>query len=80
MIDHQTLRPGTRVRLREHPIGLLLASFSGTVVRPDALWDDYYIVRLDEPAYERPTQPDQPATKLYEIREAADNLEIVGDE
>jgi len=80
MIDHQALRPGTRVRLHSHPIGLILTSFTGQVIGPDPLWDDYYIIRLDTPAYQKPRTLDVPAESLLEIREAADNLDVVGSE
>jgi len=50
---------------------------TGQVVRPDE-WDGYYIVRLDQPALYR--HADGTMQKLAEVREAADNLELLPDE
>lgn len=78
MSDQQPLRAGTRVRLHGNPTGLLLTSFTGTVVCPDIVWDDYYIILLDEPAYEDPPDPMHPSLALTQIRESADNVQVVG--
>ena len=80
MINQQALRPGTRVRLHSHPIGLILTSFTGSIVGPDPLWDGYYIIRLDEPAYQKPKTLDAPAEPLSDIREAGDNLDVIATE
>lgn len=42
--------------------------------RPDR-WSGYYIVRLDLPARYR--HPGGRTEQLYEVREAADNLEVL---
>lgn len=79
MIDHRTLRPGTRVRLHSHPIGLILTSFTGAILDRDPLWDDYYLVQLDRPAYERPCSDEQTPVELSVIREAVDNLDVTDE-
>ena len=71
MVNQTTI--GTRVRLRDHPVGVRLRSFAGTISRRDD-WDGYVIVRLDEPAtYFR---ADGTTENLTEIVEACDNLII----
>lgn len=76
MVSDVTLKPKTRVHLRDHPIGVRLRSMRGCVERfdPD---DEYYLVRLDEPATY--FHADGSTEELDVIREAGDNL-IVGDE
>jgi hypothetical protein len=70
-----TLAPGTRVRLVA-PSGLLeLSDTRGTVVGP-AEWDGYVLVRLDEPARCRCVVCGR--DELGTVREAEDNLEVVG--
>lgn len=71
---HQTdIAIGTRVRLRDHPIGVRLRSFTGTITRPDE-WDGYVVVRLDEPASY--INADGTAEDIYEVAEARENLTI----
>jgi hypothetical protein len=67
-----SITTGTRVFLCDHPIGVRLRAFGGTVVRPDHEFDGYVVVRLDEPAtYFR---ADGSTKVLPEIVEARDNL------
>ena len=69
------LAPGTRVRLRGRGPSYTLTADTGTVVRPDAMWDGYWIICLDEPAtYHRPDGTTEP---LREIREFDDNLIVL---
>lgn len=70
----QELKAGTRVRLREPSYNLKLLSQTGTIVRPDK-WMDYYIVRLDEPAYY--VHADGRQEELTEVREDIDNLDVI---
>ena len=73
MVNRPAIAIGTRVRLRDHPIGVRLRSHAGTISRPDQ-WDGYFIVRLDEPAiYFR---ADGTTETLAEMVEARDNLII----
>lgn len=74
MIADQDLRPGTRVRTVAPSRVLRLRSDTGTIVRKD-IWQDYYIVRLDQPAlsYDTPGAPED----LPEIREHVENLEVL---
>ena len=74
MIEEPALAPGTRVRLRGHPIAVELRSPDGVVVRPDE-WDLYYIIRLDRPALYR--RADGATEELPEIREALDNMDVL---
>ena len=74
MIDDASLAVGTRVRLRAPSSFVELRSALGRIVRPDE-WDGYYIVRLDRPALYH--APDGSTQELDEIREAADNMDIV---
>ena len=69
-----TLAPGTRVRLRSANHLVDLRSSFGTVVRPDE-WDDYYIVRLDEPAIYH--NADGTTRDLPEIAQMVDNLDVL---
>jgi hypothetical protein len=68
------LRPGMRVRLRSAPFGIILRKATGTVVGP-AEYEDYFLVRLDEPACDE--RPDGSGNDLPIIREDAANLEVV---
>lgn len=77
MVEGQALAVGTRVRLRAPHWLLALRADTGAVVRPDDL-DDYYIVYLDEPALYHHT--DGRTEELSEIREAADNMDVLTDE
>ncbi len=64
---------GVRVRVHAASHVLRLAADTGQIIRPDTLWDGYYIVRLDQPAsYDNGVAP---PTRLSEIRLAIDNLE-----
>jgi hypothetical protein len=73
VVNQATIAIGTHVRLRDHPVGVRLRSFRGTVARPDDT-DGYLVVRLDEPAiYFR---ADGTTENLSEIVEARDNLII----
>lgn len=68
------LLPGTRVRLRYKPTAVTLRAPEGTVERQDQ-WDDYVIVKLDEPAvYENADGSTEP---LHEIRVMVDNLVVI---
>lgn len=75
MIDRETLKPGTRVRIHGQPSGLTLPSHDGTVVGPDPLWEGYSIVHLDVPA--RYHRADGGVDFLPEIREDDENLDIL---
>lgn len=71
MVSQTTLKPQTRVRLRDNPFGVQLRSMSGYIERLE-LSSGCYIVQLDEPAiyfHANGTTEDLPA-----IREAGDNL------
>lgn len=72
MLDHKLLPPGTRVRVRSASHLVDLRSSTGVVVRPDE-WDGHYVIRLDEPALYH--DPDGTERDLWEISEAADNME-----
>lgn len=74
MIGKIFLRAGARVRLRSAPAQTDLQGDTGSVVRADE-WAGYYIIRLDRPALHH--HADGRVEELLEIREAADNLEIV---
>ncbi len=74
VVDDADFAPGARVRIRSKPIGVTLASTTGTIVGADE-WDGYYIVRLDLPA--RYHCADGHTEPLQEIREAGDNLTIL---
>jgi hypothetical protein len=74
VLRHQTLRSGTRVRIVDHPVQVTLRAFTGVIVKPDE-WDDYYIIRLDEPALYH--QADGSNGELHEIVEHHDNLDIL---
>ena len=74
MITDRPLAVGTRVRLRAPSLLLDLQSNFGHVARPDQ-WDGYYIVRLERPARYR--APDGSTQVLHEVREAADNMDVV---
>jgi hypothetical protein len=74
MIDDAPLAVGTRVRLRAPSSLVELRSPLGRIVRPD-VWDGYYIVHLDRPAVYHAS--DGSTQELDEIREAADNMDIV---
>ena len=72
------LAPGVRVRLQGDGPSFRLTTFTGTVVRPDALWDGYWIVGLDEPGiYYRADGTTEP---LPEVREADDNLIVLPEQ
>jgi hypothetical protein len=73
VVNQATIAIGTRVLLRDHPIGLRLRSFGGTIARPDEP-DGYLVVRLDEPAIY--FHADGTTENLTEIVEARDNLII----
>lgn len=68
------LQTGTRVRLPSVGADVELRSPFGAVVGPDE-WDDYYIIRLDEPA--RFFNADGSVEDLSEITEMVDNLEVL---
>ncbi|MBA2452750.1 MAG: hypothetical protein H0V47_06240 [Chloroflexia bacterium] len=71
MVSQTTLKPQTRVRLRDNPFGVQLRSMSGYIERLE-LSSGCYIVQLDEPAiyfHADGTTEDLPA-----VREAGDNL------
>jgi hypothetical protein len=72
---HDRLRPGSRVMVQGEPSGLTLRSHYGYIVSPDHLWDDFYIVRLDQPAVYY--NLDGSIDEWVEIREAVDNLTLV---
>lgn len=75
MLRQQQLKPGTRVRLQDQPIGVTLRSFTGEVIGPDPDWQRYYLVRLDAPAiYHGADGHDE---ELTEVVEAGDNLEVL---
>jgi hypothetical protein len=74
MIDDTSLAVGTRVRLRAPSPLVELQSALGRIARPD-VWDGYYIVRLDRPALYHAS--DGSTQKLDEVREAADNMDVV---
>jgi hypothetical protein len=76
MLDQKELEPGTRVRLRSPHHLLQLRSDTGRVLRPDEHLD-YYIVRLDAPALY--FHADGQAEELSEVREDADNLDVLPD-
>ena len=66
-------RPGDRVLIRGNPVGVTLASTTGTVVSADPAWPEFqYIVALDEPARDWDT-----GNEIPQIVEAADNLQPV---
>jgi|RhiMetdeSRZDD1v2_1073273.scaffolds.fasta_scaffold2927432_1 hypothetical protein len=71
VIDDQVIAIGTRVRFRDHPFGVRLRSYTGTVVRYDS-YSGSCIVRMDEPATQFLAKGRQ--EDLPEIREASDNL------
>jgi len=71
------LAAGTRVRLRSASHLVELRSDLGRVVRAD-IWDGYYIVRLDQPALYH--DPNGSTEELTEIREAADNMDVLAGE
>ena len=75
MAKIRTLSSGTRVRLVAPHWLLTLRADTGQVVRPDQ-WDGYYIVRLDQPALYR--HADGRQEELIEVREAADNMQVLG--
>lgn len=66
---------GQRVELEGNPIGVTLTARTGMIVRPDDEWDGYYIVRLDAPAVYHHANGE--TETLLEIREAADNLQLL---
>lgn len=68
------LVPGTRVRVVAVGAGLTLTDDRGLIARDD-VWDQHYIVRLDQPA--RYEEADGSTVDLWEIRVAADNLEVL---
>lgn len=74
MADPRDLLPGTRVRLSSSSHAITLRSSDGYVIRPDE-WADYFIVRLDRPA--KYHHADGRIEDLREIRELADNLEVI---
>ncbi len=74
MLKHQTLRSGTRVRIVDHPVQITLRAFTGVIIRPDE-WDDYYVIRLGEPALYH--QADDSNEELRKIVEHHDNLDIL---
>lgn len=74
MLDQRTLRPGTRVRVVDHPVQVTLQTPTGVIARPDA-YDDYYIVRLDECAIFH--NADGSEELIPEIAEHIDNLDII---
>ena len=67
---------GARVRLRAPHWLLELRADTGEVVGPDE-WGGYCSVRLDRPAAYR--HADGRTEELSEIREAADNMEVLPD-
>lgn len=69
-----TLAIGTRVRLAAPAAGLELPVPTGRVVRADE-WAGHYVVELDAPARYR--HVDGSEEVLREVREAADNLEVL---
>lgn len=71
MVSQTTLKPQTRVRLRDNPFGVQLRSMSGHI-EYQQLSDGYYVVRLDEPAIY--FHADGTTEDLLEICEAGDNL------
>jgi hypothetical protein len=71
VVNQATIAIGTRVRLRDHPIGVRLRSFGGTIARRDDS-DGYLVVRLDEPAIY--FHADGTTKNLTEIVEARDNI------
>lgn len=73
MVHQTAIATGTRVVLRDHPIGARLRGFAGTVARADD-WDGYVVAQLDEPAIY--PDPDGSTEDLPEIVEALDNLII----
>lgn len=73
MVHQTAIAKGTRVVLRDHPIGVRLRGFAGTIARADD-WDGYVVVQLDEPAVY--LHSDGSAEDISEIVEALDNLII----
>ncbi|CAN5203315.1 hypothetical protein BH23CHL1_BH23CHL1_22220 [soil metagenome] len=69
--NEETMKPGTRVRLRDVPIGLRLGRLTGAIEEflPS---EGYYIVRLDEAAFD--LHADGTEEELWLSREAGDNL------
>jgi len=74
MSQRQQFKPGVRVRLHAAHFLVDLRSPTGTIVRPDT-YDDYFVVRLDEPAVYH--NADGTTTELTEICEAFDNMDVV---
>lgn len=74
MVGEVALRPGTKVRLRDLPIGVTLRTLGGMIEQREFDDDDYYLVRLDEPATYHNT--DGSTEELKVIREAGDNLVV----
>lgn len=77
MAEPAELQPRARVRLLSAAHVLTLRADTGYVVRPDE-WDDYFIIRLDQPALYH--HADGRIEDLWEVRELADNLELIQSE
>lgn len=69
------MKVGTRVRLRSASHVVELDGDTGYVIRHDTWTALYYIIRLDRPA--RYHAVDGSVTLLSEIREDAENLEVL---
>ncbi|CAN5300206.1 hypothetical protein BH23CHL1_BH23CHL1_05280 [soil metagenome] len=74
MLKHKTLRSGTRVRIVDHPMRITLRAFTGVIIRPGE-WDDYYVIRLDEPALDH--QADGRNEEVQKIVEDYDNFDVL---
>lgn len=74
MLDQQTLKPGTRVKIVADPVQVTLRSSTGAIVHADK-YDDYFVIHLDEPAvYHAVDDHDE---ELTEIVEHIDNIDTV---
>lgn len=74
MAEHVQIKKGARVRL-DHPSPVLrLTSNLGKIVEKE-VWDDAYIVELDEPAYLR--HADGVEERVDHVRELARNLTVI---
>ena len=69
------LRPGVRVMVCGNLASVTLRSRTGRIVGPDAYWEDFFIVRLDQPAIYHHANGE--TEDLAEIREGIDNLIIL---
>lgn len=69
------LRPDVRVIIRGNLASVTLRSRTGFIVGPNAFWEDFFIVRLDQPAIYHHANGE--TDDLAEIREGIDNLSIL---